>query len=165
MPKKIDLTGQRFGRLTVKGPATNKGKKTRWICWCECGGILPITSTHLISGHTKSCGCLQRERTGTAATRHGGRKSRLYTIWEHMRQRCNNPNNKDFRYYGGRGIRITPEWDDFGAFQIWALANGYRDNLTLDRINVDGDYRPENCRWVTMAEQNRNKRPRKGVVL
>lgn len=164
--KKHDLTGQRFGRLTVAGSLPTKYKKTRWRCVCDCGKETEATTDHLISGHTESCGCLRYERLKAANTKHGNRRARLYTIWEHMKQRCDNPRNKDFKYYGGRGVKVCAEWvDDFKAFQEWALANGYRENLTIDRIEVDGNYEPQNCRWVTQSEQNKNKRPRKKGVI
>lgn len=161
-----DLTGRHFGRLTALEPAPNRGKKTRWTCQCECGQSVIVASTHLVSGHTESCGCLQRERSKIAATRHGGRRTRLYTIWEHMRQRCSNPGNKDFSYYGGRGIHITPDWNDFDKFQEWALSSGYSAELTLDRIDPNGNYQPDNCRWATRETQSQNRRCcKKEVVL
>lgn len=164
--KKLDLIGQRFGRLTVLEPLPAQGKKTRWRCRCDCGQEVAVNSTHLVSGHTCSCGCLQSERTRAANTTHGGRHSRLYNIWAHMRQRCNNPGNKDFAYYGGRGIKICKEWERFDTFQDWALKNGYTAELTIDRIDSNGNYCPENCRWVTQADQNRNRRYcKKGVVV
>lgn len=164
MPK--DLTGQRFGRLTVVGRLPSKNKKTRWLCVCDCGQKTEAKTDHLLSGHTKSCGCLRYERLKESNTKHGNRRSRLYTIWEHMKQRCGNPQNKDFKYYGGRNIKVCAEWsDDFATFWAWALANGYREDLTIDRIDVDGNYEPQNCRWVTQAEQNKNKRPRKKEVI
>lgn len=164
--KKRDLMGQRFGRLTVVGALPPKYKKTRWRCICDCGQETESTTDHLTSGHTESCGCLRYERLKNANTKHGNRQSRLYNIWAHMRQRCNNPQNKDFKYYGGRGITLCAEWvDDFIAFQAWAFASGYRDDLTIDRINPDGNYCPENCRWATKAEQNRNRRFCKKEVM
>ena len=163
--RKLDLIGQRFGRLTVLEPLPTQGKKTRWRCLCDCGRETAVSSTHLVSGHTGSCGCLQIERARATNTKHGGRRSRLYTIWEHMRQRCNNSGNKDFKYYGGRGIKICKAWEHFGTFQDWAQANGYTDKLTIDRIDPDGNYCPTNCRWITQAGQNRNRRYcKKGVV-
>lgn len=161
-----DLTGQRFGRLTVL-EALPGNRRTCWRCVCDCGQETVVGSGHhLTSGHTESCGCLRYERLKAANTKHGNRRSRLYNIWAHMRQRCSNPQNKDFNYYGGRGVTVCSEWvDDFSAFQEWALDNGYRDDLTLDRINPDGNYEPQNCRWATMAEQNRNRRFCKKEVM
>ena len=151
MGKLKDLAGVRFGRLVAieRGPNDPKGR-TVWKCRCDCGNEKYILATSLTQGLTKSCGCL----------RHGLRHTRLYTIWTHMQQRCENPNHNRYHLYGGRGISICPEWrNDFCTFYNWAMQHGYEETLTIDRINPDGNYEPQNCRWATVSEQNRNRRP------
>lgn len=161
-----DLTGQRFGRLIVMERLPARHKKTQWRCLCDCGQETEASTDHLTGGHTSSCGCLRYERLKEANTTHGERDTRLYNIWVHIRQRCGNPQNKNFMYYGGRGVRVCIEWrDSFEAFRAWALANGYRDDLTIDRIDANGNYEPSNCRWLTQAEQNRNRRYCKKEVI
>lgn len=164
---KKDLTGQRFGRLTVVGPRpAGSDHKVRWACVCDCGGVTVARSGyHLTSGNTQSCGCLRRETAKARQLQHGGKGSRLYNIWKNARQRCRNPKTPDFYLYGARGVSFSPEWDNFAKFQAWALANGYRDDLTLDRIDPNGDYSPNNCRWATWKEQRHNQRRSKEVVL
>lgn len=158
MGKFIDLTGQQFGRLTVLSRAENKGKTTMWNCTCICGKNLQVGSANLIRGIAKSCGCYRLDRHREVCKKHNGRGTRLYRIWKNMRTRCYYTNFAQYKDYGGRGIIICKEWDDFKVFQEWAIKTGYNDTLTIDRIDVNGNYCPDNCRWSTMKAQNRNKR-------
>lgn len=156
MGKLKDLTGQRFGKLTVIEKVDYIGKNTRWICKCDCGNIVKIQSNNLLTGNTKSCGCLR--------AKHGSYKSRLYKIYTSMKYRCSCPTDTGYKNYGGRGIKVCDEWlQDFHNFKEWALNNGYDENAprgecTLDRIDVNGNYEPNNCRWITNLEQQSNKR-------
>ena len=146
-----DLTGEKFGELTVSSRTENIGKHAAWNCLCSCGATTVVSATHLISGHTQSCGHLARshEMTGT----------RLYRIWRGMKTRCSVVDATYYSYYGGRGITVCEEWQNsFETFRDWALGNGYRDDLSIDRIDVNGNYCPENCKWATAMQQGRNRR-------
>lgn len=157
MPPRRNLIGQTFGRLTVMSYAYT-ARNARWWCRCECDGrgVVAI-GVELARGHVKSCGCWQRE-VGRQNARHGMSGKRLYNIWRGMKQRCEYPPHKYYKDYGARGVSICEEWHSFDAFMAWANANGYDDTLTIDRVNVDGNYEPANCRWITNAEQQLNKR-------
>lgn len=157
----IDETGQRFGRLTVIGRAKGNSSSAAWLCRCDCGAEKVVEGINLRSGSTVSCGCYAREKAaklGRAKRTHGMRKTRLYNIWNDMRLRCYSPSNNRYYRYGGRGITVCDEWkNSFEAFRDWALANGYRDDLSIDRKDNDGPYAPWNCRWATKTQQANNK--------
>lgn len=154
----VDLTGKKFGRLTVVSRAENsKGGKSRWLCRCECGNECVVHGSSLKSGNTKSCGCIRREANHDRATTHGMSKTPLFTIWWAMVSRCNNPNNRSYENYGGRGIHVCDEWLDSSCFFEWAITNGYSEGLTIERVDVNKGYEPSNCKWIPKAEQARNK--------
>jgi hypothetical protein len=169
--KALDLSGMRFGRLLVIHRVENIGKRAAWLCLCDCGANVIVQSTSLTRGNTKSCGCLQkdiaRETGSRLLTKHGRFKKnkRLYKIWKHIIERCNDTKFKYYKDYGGRGIKICNAWMCFDNFYQWALNNGYSDNLTIDRINVDGNYEPGNCRWATPKMQSRNRRSNKLITF
>lgn len=157
-----DLTGEKFGRLTVIKEMGVKNEKVIWLCKCECGEYTTVPTGGLKIGDHKSCGCLNRELSLLRSRKHGmtssGKRHRLYTIYHDMKDRCFNKNSKIYKYYGGRGITVCEQWlNSLDDFKNWALENGYDDSLEIDRINNDGNYEPLNCRWVTRSQNCLNK--------
>ena len=170
MSKVYDLVGQRFGRLVVIEKETKDIPKTSkprvwWKCKCDCGNTVIVTTTRLVTGVTKSCGCYRADVSAERMTTHGcSHEDRLYNAWVNMRSRCFCKGNSSYKNYGARGISVCDEWKDYyEPFKEWAMSHGYdpaakRGDCTLDRIDPNGDYCPENCRWVDMLVQGNNKR-------
>lgn len=166
VPAPRNITGMRFGRLiAIKWVGKNKHNQSIWECKCDCGNIIDINSNSLISGNTKSCGCLKKEVARKLlidqTVTHGKSSHPLYERWCAMKRRCNNKNDLS---HGGRGIKVCNEWvNDFEEFYNWAINNGFDENLTLDRIDNDGNYEPNNCRWTTYETQANNCRSNKRI--
>ena len=163
-----DLTGKRIGRLVVLHEAEKRNSQghRKWVCQCDCGNIATITGTDLTKENpTQSCGCLQKEITSRIKTGSGiwqgastdPKYKRIYRIWDGMKRRCEDPTNKRYDSYGNRGISICKEWHDFNIFKEWALNNGYQDDLTIERSNVNRNYEPNNCTWIPFKDQGKNR--------
>lgn len=165
MSKVHELSGQRFGSYVVLTRNGSQNGRAMWLCRCDCGSIKTVLGHNLVSGHARSCGCINKrnEKHGFAFR---GKRERLYIVWLSMKNRVLNPNSRTYKYYGGRGIKICDEWkNNYLIFREWAYSNGYdekalRGKCTIDRIDVNGNYCPENCRWVDQSVQVKNSRPR-----
>lgn len=154
--------GKKYGRWTVLAFShVASGGRQMYLSQCDCGTLRPVSLAAMKNGHAISCGCLQREKV----TIHGGTKQRLFRIWDHIKYRCLCPTCDAYKNYGGRGITLCQEWLNYENFRNWAFSNGYADGLTIDRIDVNGNYCPENCRWVTNKEQQRNKRNNRMITF
>lgn len=157
MGKAINIAGQKFGRLTAINPCgKTKSGNVLWLCKCECGNITIVPTQHLKSGNTKSCGCLNSELVSCRFTKTGKSNGRLYRIWQNMKRRCYDKNFKAYKNYGYKGVLVCNEWlKSFENFYKWAMDNGYNDDLTIDRIDVNGNYEPNNCQWITRSENTK----------
>lgn len=154
-----DITGMKFTYLTpirVVGKTTDN--RPAWLCKCDCGNEVVVSEHSLKRNATKSCGCYKREVQLKSHYKHGKCHTRIYRVWSNMRSRCDRKSFDSYKWYGGRGIKYAEEWADFSNFKNWALANGYDDTLELDRIDTNGDYTPNNCRFVTHKVNCQNRR-------
>lgn len=148
-----DLVGERFGRLVILKRIGHRGKSTLWLAQCDCGNTHKVTSNLLLQGACRSCGCLRKE----LRTKHSMSNSKLYDVYISMKGRCYNPNWCNYKNYGGRGIKVCKEWkSSFIPFYTWAINNGYKEGLSIDRIDNNGNYEPSNCRWVSQKDQSNN---------
>ena len=166
MAQRVNEVGNRYGSLEVLEYYGTNGHNALWRCKCDCGNECVKLGISLRAGHTKSCGCLHKTQLIERNRKyHFDYPRRLYHTWVHMIARCEKPKDAAYKDYGGRGIRVCDEWHDFEKFAKWAISNGYKGTLTIDRIDNSGDYCPENCKWSTKIEQENNKRTNRPVTI
>lgn len=160
IPNVEDISGHRFGRLTaIRYVGKSKGNQTLWECRCDCGKTVTVHQQNLKNGHTKSCGCYNSDALSERNSTHGESNTRIYNIWHDMIYRCYGEKHRSYKDYGARGITVCKEWkDSFENFKEWSFKNGYSENLSIDRMDVNGNYEPSNCRWATPTEQQNNTR-------
>ena len=164
--KSIDISNQRFGKLLVVKKAYYQNKKVYWQCLCDCGKITYVHTSNLKCKRIRSCGCLKVEELVNRSTKHNQRHTKLYEVWKTIKQRCLNPKNVSYHNYGGRGITICDDWkNDYFCFYEWSINNGYKEGLSIDRINNNGNYEPNNCRWTTRIVQNNNTRANNYITI
>lgn len=158
--KYLNLRGSKFNFLTAieRAPGNSEAGNVTYLWECDCGKFITASASDVVRGHTQSCGCFQKERASQAKTTHGKSQAKIYSVWSSMKGRCNNPQPQDAAHYRDRGIRVCDEWqDNFETFYNWAVSHGYREGLSIDRIDNDGNYCPKNCRWATNYVQQNNK--------
>lgn len=157
MPNAVDLIGQKFGRLFVIQRSENRNRRATWLCICECGNKTVVRSDSLRCHYTESCGCLQRGINTERCTTHGESESLTYRTWKAMKQRCENPKNERHKYYGGRGITICERWNKFENF-LEDMGKKPSPKHSIERMDVNGNYEPDNCKWATVETQSKNRR-------
>lgn len=160
----MSIIGKRFGHLVVVNLYSSDQQTTYWTCKCDCGNEKVIPRHLLINHHTQSCGCYLKTRMKKLNYSHGLSYSRIYSVWGDMKQRCTNFQAANYYLYGGRGIQVCEAWNNFENFYQWAITNGYQDTLSLERIDVNGNYEPNNCTWIPLSDQCENRRNSKKIT-